>query len=240
MNLSNKKHQIHKPITKAILSLFVVLNFVFTLQAQEEKPSTEKTQQGVGDLQNQMKNLMDFYGKYDKKTSDKEKRDAYEKVVDDTEKREGGKLDQKERNDAFNIIDTYIKADQAPSKSKRSKKQVALKDHPEIKRQAQEQFDAALNRLMAMSYNEYETHVWKTSPMATRREVKESYNQLHKEDGRSVSISTADDIPTETQKQVNAFNQMENAKTFEAYRDAFRIINPSLTDKQIRRGWDNR
>ena len=238
MKLSNKKHQIQKLVTKTILSLFLALSLVFTLHAQEEKPSTEDVQQGVGELQNQVKSLLDFYQKYDEKTTDKDKKEAYNKAVDNLDTQ--GEATQKDKEDAFKIIDAYIKADKAPSKPQTKSEEVKLEDHPKIKRQAQEQFDAALESLMAMSYEEYEEHIWKISPMATRREVKESYNKLHKEDGKNVSISSADDIPTETQKQVNAFNQMENAKTFEAYRDAFRIINPSLTDEQIRKGWDNR
>ncbi|HIP47447.1 MAG TPA: hypothetical protein EYG92_00560 [Lutibacter sp.] len=224
--------------TKTLLSLFLVLGLVFTLQAQEETLSTEEIQQGVGELQNQVKSLMNFYQKYDEKTTDAAKKDAYNKAIDNLDTQ--GEATQKDKEDAFKIIDAYIKADKAASKPQKPKKQVALKDHPEIKRQAQAQFDAALKNLMSMSYNEYEEHVWKTSPMATRREVKESYNQLHKDDSRSVSISAADDEPTKTQREVNAYFQMENAKTYKEYRDAIKILNPALTDEQIQRGWGNR
>ncbi len=91
-----------------------------------------------------------------------------------------------------------------------------------------------------MSYEEYEANIWAANPMVTRREIKESYNNLHKDDRQSVSISAADDELTETQKQVNAFNQMQNATTYQEYRDAVKMLNPALTDEEIRQAWDNR
>jgi len=179
---------------------------------------------------------MDFFQEYDSLAPENVRKAKFNKIVN----KENSSLSISDREKAFTIIDAYIKADKTPSKPQKPKKQVALKDHPEIKRQAQEQFDTARNRLMAMSYDEYEAQVWKTSPMATRREVKESYNQLHKDDGRSVDISAADEVPTKTQREVNAYLQMENAKTYQEYKDAIKILNPTLTDEQIRRGWDNR
>jgi len=76
--------------------------------------------------------------------------------------------------------------------------------------------------------------------MASRREIKESYNQLHQNDGNSVSISASDDELTDTQKQVKAFDQMENAKTYQEYKKAINILNPSVTDEEIRKAWNNR
>lgn len=209
-----------------------------SLQAQEETPTPEELQQGTKELQEQVQSLMNFYQKYEETTSDTDKKQAYDKAIDKLDTK--GEATQKDKEDAFSIIDAYIKADQAPSNPQPKREEVELKEHPEIKRQAQEQFDTALNKLMAMSYNEYEAHIWQANPMATRREVKESYNNLHKDDGRSVSISPADDQPTETQKQVKAYEQLENAKTYEEYKNAIKILNPSLTEEQIRKGWNNR
>ncbi len=223
---------------KTITSIILILSMFLSLQAQEETPTAEELQEGTKELQDQVKSLMNLYEKYEENTSDQDKKQAYDKAVDKLDTK--GEATQKDKEDAFSIIDAYIKADQAPSQPQPEREQVELKDHPEIKRQAQEQFDAALAHLMAMSYTEYEAHIWQASPMATRREIKESYNNLHKDDGRQVSISTADDAPTETQRQVNAFNQMENATNYNEYKEALLILNPNLTDKEIRNAWDNR
>ena len=223
---------------KTITSILLIFSLAFSLHAQKETPTTEELQEGTKELQEQVQTLMNFYQKYEEKTSDKDKKQAYDKVVHklDTE----GEATEKDKEDAFKVIDAYIKADQAPSQPQPKSEEVELKDHPEIKQQAQEQFDTALNHLMAMSYDEYEAHVWQASPMSTRREVKESYNNLHKDDDRSVSISAADDEPTETQRQVNAYNQIENAKTYTEYRDAVKILMPNLSEEEIREAWEKR
>lgn len=222
---------------KTITSILLIFSLAFAY-AQDDTPTPEELQEGTKELQEQVQSLMNYYQKYEEKTSDKEKKNAYDDAIDKLDTK--GEATEKDKEDAFKIIDAYIKADQAPSKPQPKREEVALKDHPEIKRQAQEQFDAALAQLMAMSYTEYEAHIWQTSPMASRREIKESYNNLHKDDGRSIGISAADDAPTETQKQVNAFNQMENATNYSEYKEALLVLNPNLTDKEIRNAWENR
>jgi ribosomal protein L23 len=219
---------------KIIFSLLFSIS-ILNLFAQEE-PTAKEIQQGTEQLGKQVNSLMNYFQKYEKKTSQEEKKQAYEKAVDDMDTE--GEATQKERDDAFKIIDAYIKADQAPAKPQ--KKQIALKDQPQIKKQAQDIFDEAKNRLMAMSYEEYESYIWKTNPMATRREVKESFNQLHKDDAKHVQITALDDKPTKTQTQILALQKMENAKTYTEYRDAIKTINPNLSDKDIKNAWKNR
>lgn len=217
------------------LILFMSISFVY---AQEETLKLEEIEQGAKELQNQVKSLFDYYEKYDKSTSEKEKKDALDKAIDDMAGK--GNVSEKDKSDAFKIIDAYINADKAPTQKKPEKKQIAIEDSPEVKEKAQEYFNAAKNNLLSMSYAEYEKNIWVTNPMASRREIKESYNQLHQNDGKSVSISASDDELTKTQKQVNAFNQMEKATTYEEYKEAFLILNSRLTDEEIRKAWKNR
>lgn len=222
---------------KTITSILLIFSLAFAY-AQEETPTKEELQQGTKELQEQVQSLLNFYQKYEEKTSDKDKKQAYDKAIDKLDTK--GEATEKDKEDAFKLIDAYIKADQAPAKPQKSQKQIALKDNPEIKRQAQEQFNAAKNELINLSYKEYEDRIWVVKPMTLRREIKESYNNLHKDDGRSVSISAADDELTDTQKQVNAYLQLENAKTYREYRDAMKILNPALTDEQLQKAWKNR
>jgi len=222
---------------KIIISLLFSI-ITLGLIAQEE-PTTKEVQQGTEQLGKQVNSLINYFQKYEEKTTQEDKKQAYEKAVDDMDTE--GEATQKEKDDAFKIIDAYIKADQAPSKpQKPQKKQVALKEQPQIKKQAQDIFNEAKNKLMAMSYEEYESHVWKTNPMATRKEVKESFNQLHKDDAKHVQITALDNKPTKTQIQILALQKMENAKTYTEYRDAIKTINPKISDKDIRNAWKNR
>lgn len=91
-----------------------------------------------------------------------------------------------------------------------------------------------------MSYPEYEAYLEKSNPSLTKREIKESYYQIHTNDGRAVSISSSDDILTDEQKKVQAFEQLENANTYEEYKEAIQILNPSVSEEEIRNAWKNR
>ncbi len=228
---------------KIIISIgFFLFSLSFTLQAQDnpptETPSAEEVKQGVNELQNQVKSLFEYYEKYDENTSKKEKKDALDKAIDDMAGK--GTVSEKDKADSFKVIDAYIEADKAPSQNKPTNKQIAIKDTPEVQEKAQEYFDAAKNHLLSMSYAEYEKSIWAANPMVSRREIKESYNKLHQNDGKIVSISVADNQDTETQKQVKAFNQMQNAKTYQEYKEAINILNPSVSDEEIRKAWENR
>jgi len=223
---------------KTITSIILIFSLVFSLYAQEETPTAEELQEGTKELQEQVQSLMNFYEKYEEKTTDKDKKQAYDKAIDKLDNK--GEATEKDKNDAFQIIDAYIKADKAPSNPQPKREEVTLENNPEIKQQAQAQFDSALATLKGMSYEEYETYIWKIQPMATRKEVKESYNDLHEDDGKSVKISSADNEDTEVQKQVRALELMEKATTYKEYSAAIRVINPSLKDDEIRKAWDNR
>lgn len=219
---------------KKIISLLFVFSIAFSANAQE-KPTAEELSKGVEELQKTGQSLMNYYQKYDENSSDNDKKKAFDKAVDDMSE---GTATQKDKNDAFKLIDAYIKANNASGQPQQpAGKEVQLKDYQEIQRQAQQQLNTAKNELLGMSFEEYEAKIRIINPMASGHEIKESYNQLHKNDGRSVRITAADDELTKTQKQVNAFNQMETAKTYEEYRNAVKILMPDAAEKDIQKAW---
>ena len=228
---------------KQIFIIYIILfSLCLSMYSQDnpptETPSAEEVQQGVNELQNQVKSLFDYYEKYDEDTSKKEKKNALDKAIDDMAGE--GKVSEKDKSDAFKVIDAYIDADKSPTQNKPEREQIAIEETPEVQEKAQEYFDAAKNHLLSMSYAEYEKSIWAVNPMVSRKEIKESYNKLHQNDGKIVSISVADNQDTETQKQVKAFNQMQNAKTYQEYKEAINILNPSVSDEEIHKAWDNR
>lgn len=222
---------------KKIVSIFFLV-MVFSLQAQEKTQKRKELEKGTKELQNQVKSLLDYYQKYEKNTSKKDKKNALDKAIDDLAGK--GNVSEKDKSDAFKVIDAYITADKTPTKHKPEKKQITIKDSPEVKRQAQDYFNAAKNSLLAMPYSEYEKNIWVENPMASRREIKESYNKLHENDGKSVSISANDNDLTDTQKQVNAYFTLENAKTYEEFKKAIKVLNPKASDEDIKKAWNNR
>lgn len=223
---------------KNTISIVLFLAMVFSLNAQETKLKQKEIEKGTKELQNQVKSLFEYYQKYEQNTSKKDKKIALDKAIDDMAGK--GNVSENDKSKSFKVIDAYIRADKAPSEHKPEKKQHAIEDSPEVKQQAQEFYNAAKNNLLTMSYAEYENNIWVANPMASRREIKESYNQIHKNDGKSVSISASDNELTDTQKQVNAYFKMENAKTYEEYKEAIKMLDPSASDEAIKKAWNNR
>lgn len=94
---------------KTITSILLIFSLAFAY-AQEETPTKEELQQGTKELQEQVQSLLNFYQKYEEKTSDKDKKQAYDKAVDKLDTK--GEASEKDKEDAFKVIDAYIKADQ--------------------------------------------------------------------------------------------------------------------------------
>ena len=94
---------------KVILSIILIFSLTFSY-AQEETPSTKELQEGVKELQEQVKGFMDLFEKYEENTSDKEKKEAYDKVIDKLDTK--SEATERDKEDAFKVINAYIKADQ--------------------------------------------------------------------------------------------------------------------------------
>ncbi len=94
---------------KIILNIILIFSLSFSY-AQEETPSAKELQEGVKELQEQVKGFMDLFEKYEENTSDKEKKEAYNKVIEKLDTK--GEATESEKDDAFKIINAYIKADQ--------------------------------------------------------------------------------------------------------------------------------
>ncbi len=213
-----------------VIILIIILSSFFTMNAQV--PDSLKLK---GNELKQIQSLFDYYETYEENTSEKEKKDALNKFIDDTD----GTVTDKEREDAFKIIDAYISADKDDSVKPVDKK-VDVQEISEIEKQAEEHFNDAKNQLMNMSYSEYAEFIRKGSPLHTEKELKESYNALHKNDGKHVSIVSGDEEKTEQMKQVDAFLILENPKNYQEFRAAILVLKPDVKEDEIRKAWDNR
>ncbi len=216
---------------KNIILLFTIFLSGF-LATNAQIPDSLKLK---GNELKQIQSLFDYYETYEKNTSEKEKKDALNEFIDDT----GGTVSDKEREDAFKIIDAYISADKDNS-VKPTDINVDVNEVSEIEKQAEEHFNDAKNQLMNMSYPEYSEFIIKASPLYTEKEIKESYNALHKNDGKHVNIVAGDNKKTEEMKQVDALLILENPKNYQEFRAAILFLKPDAKEDEIRKAWDNR
>ncbi len=226
-------------MTKQLFLAFLLLIFGVALQAQET-PQIPNSQ-GMDSLQKKVMKLMDFYESYDNGSSETQKKEKYNDAVDEISE---GTASEPDKKDAFKIIDAYIKGDKALEQENTN--QDTSEDFDDKLEQTEEvqqalgHMNQEKTRLLEMPYAEYEAYLESSNPLLTKREIKESYNQIHANDGRAVSISSSDDTLTDEQKKVQAFIKLENASTYEEYKEAIQILNPSVSEEEIRKAWDNR
>jgi hypothetical protein len=198
--------------------------------------------QSLDSLGNKVMKLMEFYESYDNGSPESLKKAKYEDAVDELF---GGAATKKDKADAYQIIDAYIKGDKALEQDKpQQDKNVqsfddALKNTKEVKA-AQQFLDQQKNMFMQMSYSEFEASILKFNPVAGNKEIKTAYNQMHQNDGKQVTITAADEEMTEAQLQIWAIGAIQNPKNFDEFQKAYKIIKPNATEKEIREIWEKR
>lgn len=227
---------------KNILFILLLLpaSYVF---AQVGNPSFKKEiPQSLDSLSTKVMKLMEFYERYDNGSPESLKKAKYEDAVDELF---GGAATKKDKEDAYQIIDVYIKGDKAleqdnPKQDKDEQSfDDALKNTKEVKA-AQQFLNQQKTIFMQMSYSEFEASILKFNPAAGKKEIKTAYNQMHQNDGKQVTITAADEEMTKAQLQIWAIDAIQNPKDFNEFRKAYKIVKTNATEKEIREIWEKR
>lgn len=220
-----------KLIYYTITLLFVLIVFVQKAEAQN-----------LDSLQNQVMKLMQYYESYDNGSPDSLKKAKYKNAVKEIT---DGTVTQHEIDESFKIVDWYITGDKA------------IGSNDETSPSDQESFDeyientdeakAAINylneqkgMLQKMSYSEFEDFCEKASPFANKSDIKKAYNKMHNTDGKQVSISLGDEKMTEAQKQMWAFDVLNNPKNYEDLKKACKIMDPNMPESKIKNAWEQK
>jgi hypothetical protein len=224
-----------KQIFLTVLAFIVV---IFSVVAQ----STPQVPKNLDSLQNTVNKLMQFYESYDDGSPESLKKAKYNDAINELF---GGAASEKDKDDAYPIIDAYIKGDKALEQDS-EQKEGNDNDFDEAVGNTDEA-NAAMNyinqqvgALQNMSYSEFEKYVEKASPFVSKSDIKSAYNEMHKSDGKQVNISSKDAEMTEAQKQMWAFKVLNNPKNYEDFKKACKIMNPKFTDSEIRKAWENK
>jgi hypothetical protein len=223
--------------TLLLAILLFTASFSFTQEVQQVPDSL-----GIDSLQIQVTKLIDFYESYNDNSPESVKKAKYDDAINEIS---NGTASEQDKEDAYLLIDAYIKGDKAiednnnnPQGEGESFKDI-INNTEEVK-SAEAHVEQQISDFMQMPYSEYESYIEALNPMLTKREIKESYNEIHKDDRHAVAITTADDILTEDQIKVNAFLQLESATTYKEFKEAFLILDPDLTEEEMRMAWENK
>lgn len=218
-------------LKKLISVILVFLTITCAVKAQEKTTSNVTP----AEVNKAMLKLFEYYESYEDGSTPAQRNSKFDNTLDALS---GGGLKSKDKNDAFEIVNAYIEADQNPSGGNEANdtSNDFIKKTDEYK-QAEKAINEGFNRLTTMSYPDFEKTMMQLKPASGRREIKETYNKMHGKDGKQVAITSADDDLTPQQQMLWAIKTIENPENYEEFAKAAKILNPKVTDEKLRQGW---
>jgi len=223
-------------------TIIVILLATFLIIPLAKAQSTPQVSQSLDSLQNTVLKLMKFYDSYDDGSPESLKKANYNNAVDEIS---GGTATQSDKDAAYKIIDAYIKGDKALEQNSEQQED-GDDDFDEVvgntdeAKAAMNYVNQQMSALQNMSYSEFENYVEKASPFVSKSDIKRAYNEMHKSDGKQVSISNKDEEMTEAQKQMWAFDVLNNPKNYEEFCKAMKMLKPEITESELKAAWAER
>ncbi|RKE03636.1 hypothetical protein [Marinifilum flexuosum] len=224
-----------KPI-KLLLSI-LLLSFL-QVKAQTQSSLMDTT------LQSKVMKFIEFVDAYDDGSPESLKKAKYNEMlnlfVDDAGT-------AKERANAYKIIHAYIKADKVPEKgevaSPKANRQQTFEEqvkNTDEGKQGEELMQRQYAAFMNISYPEFEKMILSINPATGKKEKKQAYNEMHKANGKQVTITPVDNEMTELQKQMWAIEILKKPNNYAEFCKAARILQPEITSEELNTLWSKR
>jgi hypothetical protein len=218
---------------KQISTIFLIVVFLQFTSAQQ-KPDNQLT---PDEINKATLKLIEYYESYEDGSTESQRRAKHDNAIEELT---SGAASTKDKNDAYKVIDAYIKADKSPSPqtgNKQGSLDDAIKQTDDYKK-AEAAINVSINNLQNMSYPEFEQTVLQLKPGTGRREIKETYNKMHGKDGKQVAITAADDEITPQQQIFWAIETIENPRNYEEFIKAAKILDPEISETKLKQGWE--
>lgn len=217
-----------------ILAIFLLAVTIQLANAQEKS----KNDVTPDEINKATLKLIEYYKSYEDGSSESQRRAKHDNAIEELTR---GTATSKDKNDAYKIIDAYIKADRDPGTNNTNPQQGSLDDaikQTDEYNEAEKAINNGMNDLMNMSYAEFEAIVLKLQPNSSRREIKETYNKMHASDGKKVAITAADDEMTKEQQMLWAVETINKPASYEEFVKAAKILDPKISEEKLRKGWE--
>ena len=222
---------------KNLISVAFILVVTFQIANAQEKTKNEIT---PDEINKATLKLIDYYESYEDGSSESQRRAKHDNAIEELTR---GKATSKDKNDAYKIIDAYIKADRNPGTNNTNQQQGSLDDaikQTNEYKEAEKAINNGMNNLMNMLYPEFESTVLKLQPNSSKREIKETYNKMHSHDGKKVAITAADDEMTKEQQMLWAIDAVNNPKNYDEFVKAVKILDPKVSEEKIKQAWEKK
>ncbi len=220
------------------MKTIIIFSLIFLAKVQ-----AQQSQINQNNLQAIIKAYIDYFDEYDPLAPEAVRKAKFNKVVN----KENPDLSKADREKAFKIVDAYFRADQGLDPGYRisdeDKKliQNMLKDAEKQKQKGMQAMMNEVSRYKNMSYEEYKNFVTQNGQIPYKEEdIKKAYNQMHKNDGKAVTLTPADTQKSKQLNQMEAIDILREPKKhgFDEFKAAMKLLQPGISDEDIQKSWN--
>ena len=184
------------------------------------------------------KKLMEFDEQFDNGAPESLKKAKFDEFVDEL----NPELSKEDRKKAYDVVNWYIKA----SKGQKTDIRLSEEQQQQVEQmleEAEQKKEAGLDavygkmaELKTMSYSEFKAYVTQNGEIPLpEADIQKSYNQLHKDDGKQVTVTPADN--TKIDNPVVAIDIVNNPEkhSYSEFRAALKFLDPNISDEEIKK-----
>ena len=217
-------------------NIFILFSLLILGQIQAQQPTDQDKAKDI------FAAYMDYFKEYDPVAPEPVRKAKFNKIIN----KENPHLSQADRDKAFKIVDTYIRADQGLDTGIR----ISDEDKQFIKNMfadAQKQKEKGMQAMMGevtryqnMSYSEFKGFITQNGQIPVKEaDIKKAYNQMHKNDGKAVTITPKDKEKSKQLNQIEAIDILREPKkhTFTEFKAAMKLLKPEVSDDDIQSEW---
>ncbi len=224
-----------KPQNNIMKRFFFLFSILFILEIQAQPIQHNQ-------LNDIIASYMDYFQEYDPLAPEPLRKAKFNKIVD----KENPNLSKTDRERAFKIVDSYIRADKGLNTRydiSEKDKQLINNMWKDAEKQKQKGLQGMMNemeRYQNMSYDAYKAMITQNGQIPFKEaDIKKAFNQMHKNDGKQVAISPGDNIKTKQLTQIEAIEIMRypDRHTFAEYKSAIKLLKPNITNEEIQEYW---
>jgi len=220
--------------------LLILIGISINMSLAQQPSSVHKISHGE-----MLKAYEDYFKDYDPLAPEPVRKAKFNKIVD----KQNPNLSQADRERAFKIVDTYIRADQGldaginiSDKDKQLIKNM-LTDAEKQKEKAMQAMMGEAARYKKMSYAEFKNFITQNGQIPYKEaELKKAYNQIHKNDGKAITITAKDKQKSKQLNQMEAVDILREPgkHSFEEFKAAMKLLKPGISDEKIHKYWQKK
>ncbi len=185
---------------------------------------------------------MDYFKEYDPLAPEPVRKVKFNKIVD----KQNSHLSQADREKAFKIVDAYIRADKGLNtdyKISEKDKQLISNLFASAEKQKEQGMQAMMSevaRYKNMSYSEFKNFITRNGQIPVKEaDIKNTYNQMHKTDSKSVTVTAQDKQKTKQLTIIEAVDILQNPNKYNytEFKAAMKLVQLNVSDEDIQKAW---